>query len=50
MEATAERLGWSLSKLYRLENGKSRITTDDLADMLDVYYIWSPERDALIQL
>jgi transcriptional regulator with XRE-family HTH domain len=50
MEAAAERLGWSLSKLYRLENGKSRITTDDLADMLDVYGVRSPERDALIQL
>jgi transcriptional regulator with XRE-family HTH domain len=50
MEAAAERLGWSASKLYRLENGKSRITTDDLADMLDVYGVWSPERDALLQL
>ena len=27
----------ALSKLYRLENGRSRITTDDLADMLDLY-------------
>jgi transcriptional regulator with XRE-family HTH domain len=50
MEATAARLGWSVSKLYRLENGKSRITSDDLADMLDVYGVRSPERDALIQL
>jgi transcriptional regulator with XRE-family HTH domain len=37
MEAAAQRLGWSTSKLYRLENGRSRITTDDLADMLDLY-------------
>jgi transcriptional regulator with XRE-family HTH domain len=50
MEASAQRLGWSLSKLYRLENGKSRITTDDLADMLDAYGVWSPEREALLQL
>jgi transcriptional regulator with XRE-family HTH domain len=50
MEAAAERLGWSLSKLYRLENGKSRITTDDLADMLDVYGVRSPQREPLIQL
>jgi len=50
MEAAAERLGWSVSKVYRLENGKSRITTDDLADMLDAYGVWSPQRDALIQL
>jgi transcriptional regulator with XRE-family HTH domain len=50
MEAAAGRLGWSVSKLYRLENGKSRITSDDLADMLDLYGVRSPERDALIQL
>ena len=37
MEVAAQRLGWSTSKLYRLENGRSRITTDDLADMLDLY-------------
>ena len=36
METAAQRLGWSTSKLYRLENGRSRITTDGLADMLDM--------------
>jgi transcriptional regulator with XRE-family HTH domain len=50
MDAAAQQLGWSLSKLYRLENGRSRITTDDLADMLDLYGIRSPRREALIQL
>ena len=40
----------ALSKLYRLENGRSRITTDDLADMLDLYGVRSPQREALIQL
>ena len=50
METAAQRLGWSTSKLYRLENGRSRITTDDLADMLDLYGIRSPQREALIQL
>lgn len=50
MEAAAQRLGWSTSKLYRLENGRSRITTDDLADMLDLYGVRSPGREALIQL
>jgi transcriptional regulator with XRE-family HTH domain/phenylpyruvate tautomerase PptA (4-oxalocrotonate tautomerase family) len=50
MEAAAKRLGWSTSKLYRLENGRSRITTDDLADMLDLYGVRSPQREALIQL
>ena len=50
MEAAAQQLGWSTSKLYRLENGRSRITTDDLADMLELYSVRSPEREALIQL
>jgi transcriptional regulator with XRE-family HTH domain len=50
MEAAAQQLGWSLSKLYRLENGRSRITTDDLEDMLDLYGVRSPRREALIQL
>jgi transcriptional regulator with XRE-family HTH domain len=50
MEATAKQLGWSVSKLYRLENGRSKISTDDLADMLDLYGVRSPRREALIQL
>ena len=50
MEVAAQRLGWSTSKLYRLENGRSRITTDDLADMLDLYGVRSLQREALIQL
>ena len=50
MEAAAQRLGWSTSKLYRLENGRSRITTDDLEDMLDLYGVRSPQREALIQV
>lgn len=50
MEAAAGRLGWSVSKLYRLENGRSRITGDDLADMLDLYAVRSPQREALVQL
>ena len=41
METAAQRLGWSSSKLYRLENGRSKITTDDLADMLDLYGVRS---------
>jgi transcriptional regulator with XRE-family HTH domain len=50
MEAAANRLGWSTSKMYRLENGRSRITTDDLEDMLDLYGVHSPRREALVQL
>jgi hypothetical protein len=33
-----------------LENGRSRISTDDLEDMLDLYRVRSPRREALIQL
>ena len=50
MEAAAKQLGWSTSKLYRLENGRSKVSTDDLADMLDLYGVRSPQREALIQL
>ncbi len=44
------QLDFSKSKLYRLENGRSRITTDDLEDMLDLYGVTSPQREALIRL
>jgi transcriptional regulator with XRE-family HTH domain len=50
MEAAAKRLGWSTSKMYRLENGRSRITTDDLQDMLDLYGVRAAQREALIRL
>ncbi len=50
LEIASRRLDFSKSKLYRLENGRGRITTDDLADMLDLYGVRSPQREALIQL
>ncbi len=50
LEVASQRLDFSKSKLYRLENGRSRITTDDLDDMLDLYGVHSPQREALIQL
>lgn len=50
LEAAVGRLDWSKSKLYRVENGRTRITMDDLEDMLDLYGVRSPQRDALIQL
>jgi transcriptional regulator with XRE-family HTH domain len=50
LEAAAQRLDFSQSKLYRLENGRSRVTLDDLEDMLDLYGVRSPQREALIQL
>lgn len=50
LEAAAQRLDFSKSKLYRIENGRSRITLDDLEDMLDLYAARSPRREALVQL
>jgi len=49
-DEAARRLDFSVSKLYRIENGKARIDADDLEDMLDLYDVRSPERDALIAL
>ncbi len=49
-ETAAKQLGWSPSKMYRVENGRSRVSTDDLEDMLDLYGVRSPDREALIQL
>lgn len=50
IDEAAGRLDFSGSKLSRIENGQSRVTTDDLEDMLDLYNVQSPRRDALIQL
>jgi transcriptional regulator with XRE-family HTH domain len=50
MDRAAQRLDWSKSKLYRIEAGRTRITTDDLEDVLDLYGVRSPDREALIQL
>jgi transcriptional regulator with XRE-family HTH domain len=50
LEVAAQRLDFSKSKLYRVENGRSRITLDDLEDMLDLYAVRSPQREALVQI
>jgi transcriptional regulator with XRE-family HTH domain len=49
-DEAAQRLDFSKSKLYRIENGKARVDHDDLEDMLDLYDVRSPERDALVAL
>jgi transcriptional regulator with XRE-family HTH domain len=49
-DQAAQRLDFSKSKLYRIENGRSRVDADDLEDMLDLYDVRSPDRDALIHL
>jgi transcriptional regulator with XRE-family HTH domain len=50
LDTAALQLGFSKSKLYRIENGRARITLDDLNDMLDLYSAGCPQREALIQL
>lgn len=50
LEAAAQQLRWSISKLYRIENGRTRVSTDDLEDLLEVYGVFPPRREALIQL
>jgi transcriptional regulator with XRE-family HTH domain len=50
LDTAAQRIGFSKSKLYRIENGRARITLDDLDDMLDLYAARSPHREALVQL
>jgi transcriptional regulator with XRE-family HTH domain len=49
-DQAAQQLDFSQSKLYRIENGRSRVDADDLEDMLDLYSAPSPQRDALLQL
>jgi transcriptional regulator with XRE-family HTH domain len=49
-DEAAGRLDFSKSKLYRIENGKARVDADDLEDMLDLYDVRSPDRDALVSL
>src|SRR5437879_2184687 len=44
IEEASRRLDFSKSKLSRIENGRSRVITDDLEDMLDLYNVPSPKR------
>ena len=49
LEQVCDRLGWaSTSKLSRIELGQSRPDLADVLDLLDVYQVPAPTRDALI--
>jgi len=41
---------WSVSKVYRLEHGRTSASWRDIRDLCDLYGVPSPDRDALIQL
>jgi hypothetical protein len=50
-DAAADRMGWHSSKLFRLENARSpRVDWLDVRELLDLYGVPSPHREALIQL
>jgi transcriptional regulator with XRE-family HTH domain len=50
LQEVADRLGWSRATVSRLETRQTRPRHGDVADMLDLYGVPSPERDALITL
>lgn len=49
-EEVAERLDWHTTKVWRIETARSWITPGDLRDLLDLYDVHGPRRDALIAL
>ncbi|MQY04753.1 helix-turn-helix domain-containing protein [Actinomadura macrotermitis] len=49
-EAVALELGWDRSKVSRLETARVKPKLADITELLDLYGVTSPERDALIQL
>ncbi|SEG55868.1 Helix-turn-helix domain-containing protein [Thermomonospora echinospora] len=50
LQDVADRLGWSRATVSRLETGQTRPRPGDVADILDLYGVPSPQRDALIAL
>ncbi|GAA4206116.1 helix-turn-helix transcriptional regulator [Streptosporangium oxazolinicum] len=49
-EAAAAQLGWSRSKVSRIETGRTRASTSDVAAICDLYGAGSSDRATLIQL
>ncbi len=49
-EEVAERQGWSVSKVWRIETGRTRAHHGDVADLLDLYGVGGSERETLIRL
>lgn len=46
----AERMGWSHSKVSRIETAKTPVTAADVRELLTIYEIASDEADALVAL
>ncbi|MEU6041492.1 helix-turn-helix transcriptional regulator [Actinomadura sp. NPDC047616] len=49
-ETVAERMGWAESKLYRIENDKSRVLIRDVKRLLDLYGVTGQEEEAIVEL
>ncbi|HTS95588.1 MAG TPA: helix-turn-helix transcriptional regulator [Streptosporangiaceae bacterium] len=49
-EDVAERLGWSTSKLSRIETSKIGVKLDDIRQLLDLYRVGQRHRDELLAL
>jgi transcriptional regulator with XRE-family HTH domain len=49
-EEAAERLGWSASKISRIETHRSGVKQADLRHLLDLYQVTGPHRDELLAL
>jgi transcriptional regulator with XRE-family HTH domain len=49
LEAAAEELQWSSATMSRIENGKRRISAEDVASILAVYRVPVDQRDALVR-
>jgi len=49
-EDVAARLGWSPSKVSRIETGQTSITSEDLQMLLDLYEVSGSQRDHLSEL
>ncbi|MFD0687747.1 helix-turn-helix domain-containing protein [Actinomadura fibrosa] len=50
LQEVADRLNWSRATVSRLETSQTRPRPGDIADILDLYGVTSPARDALITL
>ncbi|QXJ24027.1 helix-turn-helix transcriptional regulator [Actinomadura graeca] len=49
-EIVAEEMGWAESKLYRIENDKSRVLQRDVKRLLAMYGVDGQEADSLVEL
>src|SRR5699024_9679473 len=49
-EVVSEEMGWSESKMYRIENDKSRILPRDVKRLLKLYEVENEEFEALMEL